>query len=69
MSEQDEKFISDIKEKIQLNKSNNTTPSARSPDFKNADEVKEYLDNLYIEYSYQCLNERLPEVTKSNENI
>ncbi|XP_063794961.1 cytochrome c oxidase assembly factor 7 [Pseudophryne corroboree] len=30
-------------------------------DFKNEEEVKEYLDNLGVEYSYQCHRERQPD--------
>jgi len=29
-------------------------------DFKNADEVKEYLENLLIEYKFSCLSEKDP---------
>jgi len=34
---------------------------ARSLDWKNYDEVKEYLDNLKIEYSFQCFSEKRPD--------
>jgi hypothetical protein len=51
-------------------KSSNTTKEvgkservggANTPDWKNEEQVKEYLDNLYTEYSFQCLSERLPD--------
>jgi hypothetical protein len=33
----------------------------RSIDWRNPEEVKGYLDNLYVEYSFQCLKEKQPE--------
>ncbi|CAF1041726.1 unnamed protein product [Brachionus calyciflorus] len=32
-----------------------------SLDWKNPEEVQDYLENLYVEYSFQCLNEKIPE--------
>jgi hypothetical protein len=64
-STNDEKFIQEIKEKIKEKQTNkiikkdNSDP--RTPDLKNPEEVKDYLDNLFVEYSYQCLNEKLPD--------
>ena len=34
---------------------------ANTPDWKNEEQVKEYLDNLYTEYSFQCMSERQPD--------
>ena len=33
----------------------------RSVDWKSPEEVKEYLENLYIEYSFQCMKEKKPD--------
>jgi len=58
----DEKFVSELKEKIKNKnydlKFDNTT---KNIDWKNPDEVKDYLDNLEIEYSFQCISQKLPD--------
>ena len=65
--EEDEKLIEEIRNKIKnnsdnkINESNNSNRLPRSIDWRNPDEVKDYLDNLYVEYSFQCLSEKLPD--------
>jgi hypothetical protein len=65
--EEDEKLIEEIRNKIKnnsdnkSNESNNSNRLPRSIDWRNPDEVKDYLDNLYVEYSFQCLSEKLPD--------
>ena len=62
MSEQNENLVHEIKKKLEDVKSGKVVKeTARNPDLKNPDEVKEYLDGLFVEYSYQCVNEKLPE--------
>jgi hypothetical protein len=61
----EEKLIEEIRNKINKNSGNKSNDSSnrlpRSIDWKNPDEVKDYLDNLYVEYSFQCLSEKLPD--------
>jgi len=59
----DEKFIREIKEKLK-NKSDATRSSfsqTNSIDWRDASEVKTYLDNLETEYTYKCIGEKNPE--------
>ena len=62
MSKSDEELVQEIREKLKDPskeiKSNLTPPNL---DLRNPDEVKTYLDNLFIEYSFQCQSERLPD--------
>jgi hypothetical protein len=52
--------IENIKRNIQNAQKVKFDPNerARSLDFKTEAEAKEYLENLFIEYSFQCLNEK-----------
>lgn len=84
LTESDEKFVSELKEKLKNKnyefKAENTT---KNVDWKSKrlirkltflinffkfsfyvldpDEVKDYLDNLEIEYSFQCVSQKLPD--------
>jgi hypothetical protein len=63
-STSDEKLINEIREKVaKQNKSNvEARPqSVRSLDMRNPEEVKDYLENLYVEYSFQCFKEKQPD--------
>ncbi len=57
MSEEknDEIFIKNLKEKIHSKSYEPIVPERlNTPDWRNPDDVKTYLDTLYIEYSFQC---------------
>ena len=58
----DDKLIEEIKEKIKDKKTDASFyDRARSLDWKNPAEVAGYMDNLYVEYSFQCFSERRAE--------
>ena len=59
----DEKLINEIREKVKNSKVDESSylDRARSMDWRNPEEVKGYLDNLFVEYTFQCVNEKLPD--------
>ncbi len=64
MSEEknDEIFIKNLKEKIHSKSQEPIVPERlNTPDWRNPDDVKTYLDTLYIEYSFQCKSEKKPD--------
>ena len=59
----DEKFIKELREQIKKNpKKAQVEPTiGNGVDWKSKEQVKEYLDNLETEYTYQCVGEKNPE--------
>lgn len=62
MSDKDDELIEEIRRKVEEAKKR-TGPSApeKRPDLRSPEEVKEYLDGLFVEYSYQCMSEKRPD--------
>jgi hypothetical protein len=58
-----DKIAAEIRKKLEELKidDNDKDTSPRNFDLKNYDEAKTYLDNLFIEYSFQCNGEKLPD--------
>jgi hypothetical protein len=59
----DEEIVKEIREKIKAKtpESLSVNQPASNLDWKNPDEVKDFLENLYVEYSFQCVSEKNPE--------
>jgi hypothetical protein len=59
----DDEIVREIKEKIKSNtaKDFSVDQTANNLDWKNPEEVKDFLENLYVEYSFQCISEKNPE--------
>ena len=72
--DEDEKIVEEIKKNIKNpNIKVNSDDRARSLGYKTPEEAKEYLDNLFTEYSFQCYGEKLPDgcyrLANYHENI
>lgn len=58
----DEIFVKNLRQKIESKSFKPTEPqSINTPDWRNPDDVKAYLDNLFVEYNFQCVSEKLPD--------
>lgn len=51
-------FIEKAWKKSSSTKGEVKSSNIRNLDWKNEEEVKEYLENLYVEYSFQCISEK-----------
>ena len=61
IAEEIRRKLADPKKSSEFVKQKAARDPSRSIDWRNPEEVKEYLDNLQIEYSFQCLKEKEPE--------
>ncbi len=65
MSEQtddDETFLRNLREKIQNKSFKPVEPQPLNTlDWRNPEDVKTYLDNLFVEYNFQCMSEKRPD--------
>ncbi len=61
MSDNDDELIKEIRRKVEDAKNNKEPVAEKRPDLRNPEEVKDYLDGLYVEYSYQCMSEKRPD--------
>lgn len=61
-SDPDDELIKEIRRKV-ADAKNSTGPSepVKTPDLRSPEDVKDYLDGLFVEYSYQCMSEKRPD--------
>jgi cytochrome c oxidase assembly factor 7 len=61
-AEKDDKILEEIRRnlegKVSTDRREKIASATKSLDWKDENEVKDYLNNLYIEYSFQCLSEK-----------
>lgn len=62
-SSDDDRIVEEIRRKLAQNDgAKSEAPKVpRSIDWRDPNEVKSYLDNLYVEYSFQCISEKRPD--------
>lgn len=58
----DEIFVQKLKEQIKNKTFKPVEPNRiNTPEWRDPNDVKQYLENLYIEYSFQCMSEKRPD--------
>lgn len=63
MSDKDAQLVNEIRRKVEEAKrsAGSSDKAVKTPDLRSPEDVKEYLDGLYVEYSYQCMSEMRPD--------
>ena len=61
-SDKDDELVKEIRRKVdEARLSTGPSEPVKTPDLRSPEEVKDYLDGLFVEYSYQCLSEKRPD--------